>query len=121
MSTVLGLSVAKDTAVTDATESRDVAKAAAEDGLIDGVVDAVVGWMNGTSDARTVYNVAVIGLTAARGVAIRTAVGAFEVADINRWLDESTETRSTNSAAALALARSERDAVLNAPESEWSS
>ena len=57
--------------------------------MIDGLVGAVVGWLNETSDGRTVYNVTMIGLTAARGIARRTAFGAYDVADINRALDAS--------------------------------
>ena len=48
-----------------------------------------MGWLNETSDGRTVYNVTMIGLTAARGIARRTAFGAYDVADINRALDAS--------------------------------
>ena len=107
--------------MTEATEDRDVARSKAEGGLVDGVVDAVIGWLNGTSDARTAYNVTMIGLTAARGVAYRTALGAFDVADINRALDLSKGEKATNSARNLTNAQAERDAVVNRPQSEWSS
>jgi hypothetical protein len=68
MSTVLGLSVAKDQAIGDATEDRDVAKAKTEDGLVDGVVGGVQDWLKTTISARALFRIASIGFNAAKGV-----------------------------------------------------
>jgi transcription-repair coupling factor (superfamily II helicase) len=66
MSTVLGLSVAKDQAIGDATEDRDVAKAKAEDRLVVGDVGGVQDWLNTTISARAAYSIVMTGFTAAR-------------------------------------------------------
>jgi hypothetical protein len=117
LSSVLGLAQTRDEALADATEGKALAEKSALDGLLEGVVDGVLGWVKGSSDARTAYSITVIGLSAGRDVAVRSAFAAFDVASIERGAEAERLGATANKDRIISGVQAYRDEVANSPAS----
>jgi hypothetical protein len=110
LSSVLGLAQTRD-------EAKALAEKSALDGLLEGVVDGVLGWVTGSSDARTAYSITVIGLSTARDVAVRSAFAAFDLASIERGATAERQAVTANKDRIISDVRAYRDRVANSPAS----
>ena len=114
---MLGLVQTRDEALAEAAEGKALAEQSALDGLLEGVVDGVLGWVTGSSDARTAYSITAIGLTTARDVAVRTAFAAFDVAAIERGAEAERLGATANRNRIISDVQAYRDEVANSPAS----
>ena len=114
---MLWLAQTRDEALAEAAEGKALAEQSALDGLLEGVVDGVLGWVTGSSDARTAYSITAIGLTTARDVAVRTAFAAFDVAAIERGAEAERLAATANKNRIISDVQAYRDEVANSPAS----